>query len=54
MRALVMVVLMALAGCASPYRQALESRHVERPFPPVTAADQRALAPYNNSVLFPN
>ncbi|HLO76034.1 MAG TPA: hypothetical protein VK196_06215 [Magnetospirillum sp.] len=40
------------AGCASPYRQALESRDLMRPEPPMTAADQRAIAPYQNSPYF--
>lgn len=42
----------ALAGCASPYRQALESPVMMRPEPPLTPADQRALAPYDHSPYF--
>lgn len=54
MRALAVAVLVLLAGCASPYQQALDSPQPVRPEPPMTAADLRALAPYENSRLFPN
>ncbi|MBC7907650.1 MAG: hypothetical protein H7Y60_13030 [Rhodospirillaceae bacterium] len=54
MRALILAVLVLLAGCASPYQQALDSREPIRPQPPMTAADLRALEPYENSKLFAN
>lgn len=54
MRALVLATLVVLAGCASPYQHALDNHQPERPQPPLTAADLRALAPYQNSKLFPN
>lgn len=41
-----------LAGCAGPYHPQIENRVLERPEPPVTPADQRALAPYLNSPYF--
>lgn len=44
--------LAALTGCASPYEQALENPVVQRPEPPLTAADMRALAPYEHSPYF--
>lgn len=54
MKALALAALVLLAGCASPYQQALDSKQPLRPQPPLTAADLRALAPYENSRLFPN
>jgi|GEM_PF-2464082 hypothetical protein len=42
----------SLAACASPYQQALDSKVLLRPEPMTTAADQRALAPYDNSQYF--
>lgn len=54
MRALVLAALVLLAGCASPYQHALNNSKPERPQPPLTAADLRALTPYQNSRLFPN
>lgn len=39
------ILALALAACASPYQHALDSRVLERPEPPMTAADQDALAP---------
>jgi hypothetical protein len=54
MRALVLAALVLLAGCASPYQHALDNKELERPEAPLTAADMRALAPYENSRLFPN
>lgn len=41
-----------LAGCAGPNYPQIESRVLERPEPPFTPADQRALAPYLNSPYF--
>lgn len=35
----------ALSGCGHHYPQ-IESRELERPDPPMTPADQRAMAPY--------
>ncbi|MCR6630593.1 MAG: hypothetical protein NVV74_11385 [Magnetospirillum sp.] len=46
------ILALALAACASPYQHALDSRVLERPEPPMTAADQDALAPYLNSPYF--
>lgn len=40
------------AGCAGPYHPQIESRVLERPEPPLTPADQRALAPYFNAPYF--
>lgn len=54
MRALILAALVVLAGCASPYQHALDNPQPERLHPPLTAADLRALAPYENSKLFPN
>lgn len=53
MRAVVLAIVLGLMlpGCASPYRQALESRELQRPEPPLTAADQRALEPYNTDLF---
>ena len=48
----VMVVGVTLAGCAGPYDGALASRELQRPVPPYTAADHRALAPYLASPYF--
>lgn len=41
-----------LAGCADPYRQALDTWPPERPQAPMTAADRDALAPYLASPYF--
>lgn len=41
-----------LSACSSPYQQALDSKVLLRPEPILTAADQRALAPYDNSSYF--
>ncbi len=41
-----------LAGCAGPYDGALANRELQRPVPPFTAADHRALAPYLASPYF--
>lgn len=43
---------LALAGCAGPYHPQIESRVLERPEPPVTAADQRALDSYRAAPYF--
>ncbi|MGE5476271.1 MAG: hypothetical protein ACM3Q1_06425 [Bacteroidales bacterium] len=51
-RLLAAAAVLACAACASPYRQALESRELQRPDPPLTAADQRALAPYAAAPYF--
>lgn len=42
----------SLSACSSPYREALDSKVSVRPAPLYTAADQRALEPYNNSHHF--
>lgn len=52
LRLLAAAALLACAACASPYRQALESRELQRPDPPFTPADQRALAPYAAAPYF--
>lgn len=43
--AVVVAAAGALSSCGHHYPQ-IESRVLERPDPPMTAADQRALAPY--------
>lgn len=52
MRLLVVLATLALASCAGPYHPEIESRVLQRPEPPLTAADQRALAPYTTSAYF--
>lgn len=52
--ALCVIAPLALTGCADPYRDALESPTLARPEAPLTTADQRALAPYDNSPYFHN
>jgi hypothetical protein len=42
----------SLSACSSPYQEALDSNTLKRPAPLYTAADQRALEPYNNSHYF--
>lgn len=42
---------LSLSGCGHHYPQ-IESRVLERPEPPLTPADQRALAPYQASPYF--
>lgn len=49
---LAMAGVALLAACASPYEQALESKLVIRPKPPVTQADARAREPYDKSPYF--
>lgn len=52
MRALILVcVALLLAGCADPYRDALETAELQRPEPPMTPADRRALAPYDTPIF---
>jgi len=46
-----MLAALLLAACASPYSQALNSAQPPRPEPPVTPADQRALAPYDTPLF---
>lgn len=41
-----------LAGCAGPYHPEIEDRVLQRPAPPFTPADQRALTPYLHSPYF--
>lgn len=41
-----------LSGCAGPYHPEIEDPVLQRPDPPPTPADQRALAPYLNSPYF--
>ena len=48
----VRVVGVTLAGWAGPYDGALASGELQRPVPPYTAADHRALAPYLASPYF--
>lgn len=47
-----LALVAGLAACAGPYDHALNSRELERPDPPLTTADLRALAPYLNSPYF--
>ena len=55
-----MKVLLAMAGvallaaCAGPYKQALDSRVLMRPQPPIIQADLRARDPYDKSAFFKN
>ena len=51
MRALALILALVLTGCASPYGPALESAELQRPQPPMSPADQRALAPYNTPLF---
>ncbi|HTH16832.1 MAG TPA: hypothetical protein VL974_09285 [Magnetospirillum sp.] len=41
-----------VAGCTSPYQQALDDPVLQRPDPPPTPADLRAVEPYENSPYF--
>lgn len=43
---------LGLSGCASPYQHALDNPEMERPEPPMTPADLRAKAPYDESHYF--
>lgn len=49
---LAMAGLALLAACAGPYDQALDSRVLMRPQPPMTLADTRARQPYDSSPFF--
>lgn len=51
MRALAAMLVVLLSGCASPYAPALESAELVRPEPPLTPADERALAPYDTPMF---
>lgn len=41
-----------LAACAGPYHPEIENRVLQRPDAGFTAADQRALEPYQNAPYF--
>lgn len=47
-----LAVAAGLAGCAGPYHPQIENQVLERPEPPFTPADQRALAPYAAAPYF--
>lgn len=49
---LAMMGVALLAACAGPYDQALDSRVLMRPQPPMTVADLRAREPYDSSPYF--
>lgn len=40
------------AGCVGPYYPQIESRELQRPDPPLTPADLRALEPYAHAPYF--
>lgn len=54
MKALALLMLLAVAGCTSPYQQALDNPQLEGSQPPMNSADLEALGPYRQSRDFPD